>query len=104
MALLAVQDASAGLANVNRVAANAGGDTIGPGMRAAGWSTGIFLVAQNTDVATRTVTVDGVAHIVPATTGLAIIPVNGVYPERPKSITYSAVTNLTVAAVQIAGR
>lgn len=104
MALLAVQDASAGLASVTRAAANGGGDTISPGAEAGGWSTGVFLLVQNTDVATKTVTVDGVAYIVPATTGIAVIPVSGVYPDQPKAITYSAVTNLTVAAVQLAGK
>lgn len=104
MALLAVQDASAGLQDVTMIAANAGGDTIEPGMRAGGWGTGVFLLVRNTDVATRTVTVEGVAHIVPATTGLAVIPVKGVYPKNAKAITYSAITGVTVGAVQIGGK
>lgn len=104
MALLTPQDASAGLANVPRVAATGGGDTIGPGMNAAGWSTGVFLLVQNGDATATTVTVDGTPYVVPATTGLALVPVKGVYPDKPRNITYSKVTSLTVAAVQIAGK
>lgn len=103
MALLPLQDAGAGLANITRQAASAGGDTITPGAGAAGWTTGVFLVVQNTDAAAKTATVDGVPFVVPATTGLAVIPVNGFYPNNPKTVTYSAVTGVTVAAVQVAG-
>lgn len=103
MALLTVQDARNGAANVTRQAAAAGGDTIPPAAQAAGWGLGVFLVVQNTDAAAKTVTVDDTPYVVPATTGLAIIPVKGVYPDNPKSITYSAVTNVSVAAVRIAG-
>jgi hypothetical protein len=104
MALLTPQDASAGVANLTRVAAAGGGDTIGPGMNAAGWSTGVFLLVQNGDATSTTVTVDGMPFVVPATTGLALIPVKGVYPDKPKAVTYSKVTSLTVAAVQLAGK
>lgn len=104
MALLTVQDASAGLQDVVMGAANGGGDTAEPGMRAAGWGTGVFLLVRNTDAATKTVTVDGVGYVVPATTGLAVIPLKGVYPKNAKAITYSAVTNLSVALVQIEGK
>lgn len=104
MALLTIQDASAGLANITRVAATGGGDTIPAGARGAGWTTGVLLVVQNTDVATKTVTVENMAPVVvPATTGLAIIPIFGFY-ERPRTITYSAVVGVTVGAVQLAGK
>lgn len=103
MALLAVQDASEGLANVVRSAATGGGDTVPPGARAGGWGTGVFLLVQNTDVAAKTVTVEGLAPIVvPANTGLAVIPIWGVY-ERPRTVAYSAVTGVTVAAVRLHG-
>lgn len=104
MALLTIQDATAGLQDVVMGAATGGGDTVNPGARAGGWGTGVFLLVRNTDAATKTVTVDGVAYVVPITTGLAVIPVKGVYPNIPKAITYSAVTNLSIAAVQIEGK
>jgi len=104
MALIATQDANAGLQDVVMVAANVGGDTIRPGMKAGGWGTGVFLLVRNTDAATKTVTYNGVAYVVPATTGLAVIPISGVYPEQPKAVTYSAITGVTVAVVQIEGK
>lgn len=104
MALLTIQDASGGLQDVVMGAANGGGDTVEPGMKAGGWGTGVFLLVRNTDAATKTVTVNGVGYVVPATTGLAVIPVSGVYPKNAKPITYSAVTGVTIAAVQIEGK
>lgn len=104
MALLATQDASAGLQDVVMGAANAGGDTVTPGARAGGWGTGVFLLVRNTDAAAKTVTVRGVAYVVPLTTGIAVIPISGVYPNNPVPVTYSAVTGVTVAAVQIEGK
>lgn len=104
MALLTTQDASAGLASVATVAASGGGDTVTPGARSGGWGTGVFLVVRNTDAASKDVTVRGVVYTVPATTGLAIIPISGVYPNNPVPVTYSAVTNLAVGVVQIEGK
>ncbi|MEU5938643.1 hypothetical protein ABZ807_05545 [Micromonospora sp. NPDC047548] len=104
MALLATQDAAAGLANVARVAANGGGDTVAAGSRAAGWDLGVFLLVQNADATATTVTVDGVPYSVPATTGLAVIPVYRTTAGTIVAVTYSKVTTLTVAAVQLAGK
>lgn len=102
MAVIAIQDGSAGLANVTTAAATGGGDTIAQGSRGAGWDQGVILVVRNADAATKTVTVQGTPYIVPATTGLAIIPVYGVYFGAPVAVTYSAVTSLTVGAVRLA--
>lgn len=77
---------------------------------------GVFLVAQNTNAAARTLTlatpqvVDGDlavadrAFTIPATTGLSIIPVPDLYrnPATGRaSITYDAVTGLKVCAVRV---
>ena len=99
MAALTVQDATAGLANVVMGAASGGGDTVLSGTRAAGWDLATVLIVRNTDVATKTVTVDGVPYVVPATTGIAAIPVYAA-PAAVKPITYSAVTGVTIAAVR----
>lgn len=101
MAALTVQDASAGLQDVTFAAASGGGDTIAGGSRAAGWDLGVLLIARNTDAATKTVTVNGVGYVVPANTGIALIPVYSATYGTVRAITYSAVTNLTVAAVRI---
>lgn len=104
MALLTIQDANNGLQDVVTVAAAGGGDTVPKGMKAAGWSTGVVLVVRNADATPTNVTVNGVVYAVPATTGLALIPINGVYPDRPVAVTYSKVTSLTVGVVQLAGK
>ncbi len=104
MALLATQDASAGLASVTMSAASGGGDTVAAGSRAAGWDLGVFLLVRNADATATTVTVDGVPFSVPATTGTAVIPVYRTAVGTVLSITYSKVTSLTVAAVQLAGK
>ncbi|WP_422734001.1 hypothetical protein ACN26Y_29880 [Micromonospora sp. WMMD558] len=104
MALLATQDASAGLANVTMSAASGGGDTIAAGSRAAGWDLGVFLLVRNADATSTTVTVDGVPFSVPATTGTAVIPVYRTAAGTVLTVTYSKVTSLTVAAVQLAGK
>lgn len=101
MAALTVQDASAGLQDVVMSAAAGGGDTIAGGSRASGWDLGVFLLVRNTDAATKTVTVNGVAYVVPATTGIAVIPVYAAAYGTVRAVTYSAVTALTVAAVRI---
>lgn len=102
MALLALQDASAGLENVTFTAAAGGGDTIAGGTRGAGWDLSVILIVRNGDVATKTVTVNGTAYVVPATTGVAVIPVYAGTWGTVKAVTYSAVTSLTVAAVRVA--
>lgn len=63
----------------------------------------VYLLVQNTDAATRTVTVGSQAGVVVnATTGFAIIPVKS--PGRNHGqipITYSATANVTVALVRV---
>ena len=108
MAVLAIQDASDGLANVAFAAAAGGGDSVAQGSRAAGWDLGVVLLVRNTDVAAKTVTVTDSAgaarpFVVPATTGFAVIPVYGVPHGLAQTVTYSAVTGVTVAAVRTAG-
>lgn len=104
MALLATQDASAGNQNVTLSAANGGGDTIACGARAAGWDLGVFLLVRNADTTATTVTVAGVPFVVPANTGTAVIPVYAAQVGTVFAVTYSKVTSLTVAAVQMAGK
>lgn len=103
MALLALQDGSAGIGNPTFTAATAGGDTMPGGTAGAGWSLPIVLVVKNAHTASWTVTVaDHPAVVVPAG-ATAVIPVSGgVYYKAIKAITYSGVTALTVAAVRLA--
>lgn len=104
MAALTVQDLSNGSGLPTFVAAAAGGDTVvtdtsGAG---AGWDLGLYLVVRNTDAATKTVTVEGLAGVVvPATTGFAILPIARKHFGNPRNVTYSAVTGVTVAAIQL---
>ncbi len=102
MALLVVQDGSAGLASVAFQAANAGGDTVPVGARVGGWDLGHYLLVKNGDGSSTTVTVAGVPYVVPATTWFAFIPVVAVHGDgtATKAVTYSAVTALTVGAVR----
>ena len=104
MAVLTVQDGSAGLNSVTMSACAGGGDSVAAGVKLGGWSLPVVLVVQNADASTKTVTVQGVGYIVPATTGLAVIPVNGSYRYGDSvAITYSAVTSLTIGAVRLTG-
>lgn len=102
MALLAVQDATAGIASVSFSAAAGGGDTVPAGTRGGGWDLSVLLIVRNGDAASKTVTVDGTPYVVPATTGVAVVPVYAGTYGMVKSITYSAVTSVTVAAVRVA--
>ncbi len=107
MATLPVQQVPVrGLANVAFAAANAGGDDVPSGVASA-------LLVRNTDATAKTVTittpgtVDGLAIedpavIVPATTGFAVIPLVGRLYGASVLIAYSAVTGVTVAAIQLA--
>jgi len=106
MAALTVNDGSAGFATATFDTPNAGGDTIAVGRAtvAGGWQLPVVLLVNNTDAATRTVTVGSQAGVVvPATTGRAIIPVlvGQSAIGTPVPVTYSAVTNLTVLAVRL---
>jgi hypothetical protein len=105
VALLAVQDASAGLASVQFAAASGGGDTVQAGPASGGWTSGVFLLVNNRDASNKTVTVAGTPYVVPLTTGVAVVPLNAAlagYAAALRTVTYSAVTNLFVAAVRLA--
>ncbi len=107
MAVLTVQDASEGLANAAFGPAAAGGDSVVAGARAGGWDFGVALLVRNTDAAAKTVTLTDSAgnatpYVVPATTGLAVIPIRSSHG-LAQNITYSAVLNVAVAAVRLAG-
>lgn len=102
MAVLTVQDASAGLQSVTMAAAAGGGDSAPGGTRTGGWELPVTLLVSNASAGAITVTVDGVGYIVPITTGLAAIPLRGgVAYGASKAITYSGVTSLTVGVVRL---
>ena len=102
MAVLTVQDGSAGIQSVTMSAATGGGDSAAGGVRVGGWELPVLLLVQNASAGAITVTVDGVGYIVPITNGLAIIPLRGgVAYGTSKAITYSGVTSLTVGAVRL---
>lgn len=83
------------------VAANAGGDTVLSGTVAANHQLdGVFLLVDNSDASSHTVTVDGTAFAVPAGE-LHALPCNrGVYAGQAVDVTYDGVTSVTVAAVR----
>lgn len=109
MAALTVQQAAITGTALTFAAAAGGGDTVQV-------SGDTILIVRNTDGTTKTVTVvrpgteygqanPDIAHVVAATTGVSVIgpiptefadPTTGVV-----SITYSAVTGVTVAAVRV---
>lgn len=101
MAELTLQDGSAGIANI-AFAAAAVGDQIASGTRAAGWDLGIVLLVKNASIsASRTVTVEGHPAIVVPISGQGIVPAYRQKYGSLKTITYSAVADLTVAAVRL---
>ena len=102
MALLTVQNATNGIASVSFGAANSGGDTVPAGTRGAGWDLSVLLLVRNADAANKTVTVDGTPYVVTSGGGIAVVPVYAGTYGMVKSITYSAVTSVTVAAVRVA--
>jgi hypothetical protein len=99
MAAISVVEANA---DIDFVAANAGGDTVLSGTAAGGWSHGgVFVLVNNGGGAPITVTIDGVEHTVP-NGELHALPANrGAYPDRALAVTYSAATSVTVAALRI---
>lgn len=103
MAAIPIQEAEFGTQSVTLQAANGGGDTVASGSISGGWELPTILVVKNTDVATKTVTVDGVAYIVPATTGLAVIPIRRNFAGIAVPVAYSAVAGVTVGALRLAG-
>lgn len=100
MAVIAIQEAFAGNQNVTFAAA-VGPDTVESGAYAGGWDLPVVLIVRNTDAASKTATVDGVAYVVPATTGVAVVPIRRGQRGIPITVTYSAVTGVTVAAVRV---
>lgn len=96
MAAIAVVETNTDIA---LVAANAGGDTVLSGIDNANHILdGVFVLVNNAHTGSHTVTVNGVAYVVPAGE-LHAIPANrGVYPGSAIPVTYSAVTALTVGA------
>lgn len=100
MTTIAVQEAFNGNQNVSFAAA-VGPDTVESGAYAGGWDLAVVLIVRNTDAASKTVTVDGVAYVVPATTGVAVIPIRRGARGIPVTVTYSATTGVTVAAVRV---
>lgn len=104
MAVLAVEDASKGIQSLTMNAAAGGGDSVAGGAKLGGWELPVVIVVRNTDVATKTVTVQGTAYVVPATTGIALIPIRGsVKYGDSVAVTYSAVTGVTVGAARLSG-
>ncbi|WP_030437384.1 hypothetical protein [Actinoplanes subtropicus] len=101
MAVLAVDDASAGIANVNMVAANGGGDSAPAGVKIGGWELPVVVVVRNGDASSKTVTIAGTPYVVNAS-GIAVVPIRGSYRYGDSvAITYSAVTNVTVGAARL---
>lgn len=103
MALLTVQDASAGLGAATFTAAAAGGDQIPQGTRAGGWQLGHVLLVNNGSASAVTVTIPDHPQVSVSAGELGVIPVYGVYRDSPRDIAYSAVTSVTVAAVRVSG-
>lgn len=103
MALILPQEGANGVASVTLTPAAGGGDSVFGGYRAAGHDLGILLVVRNADASSTDVTVPGYssAFTVPATTGVALIPIFGGYYGATKAITYSKVTSLTVGSVKL---
>jgi hypothetical protein len=104
VALLVPQNAAAGLQDVVFSPATGGGDTCPVGARVGGWDMGHYLLVRNTDAATKTVTVNGIPFVIPATTGIGFIPIVAPtgYNQAVKPVSYSAVTNLSVGVVRAA--
>ena len=104
MAAITVQNGSAGWAGnaAAYAAASAGGDTVVGGYPAGGWHLPVVLLVRNGDATATNVTVGSLPAVsVPATTGVAVIPVFGSPYGAAVPVTYSKVTSLTVAAARL---
>lgn len=102
MAVLAIQDASAGLDSV-AFSTGAAGDQIESGGRAGGWELGVtVLLCKNlSGVATRDVTVNGNTITMPAS-GEGALPVRGASAFGDLlDITYEVAADTSVAAVRV---
>lgn len=101
MAALTVENGSAGVAPTFGAAAG-GGDTVAGGVMDGGWHLPVVLLVKNGDTTATNVTVGALPAVsVPATTGLAVIPVISSPYGTAVAVTYSKVTSLTVAAVRL---
>jgi hypothetical protein len=105
MAALTVQQGPSGWGGnaAAFAAATAGGDTVAGGVGHGGWHLPVVLLVRNGDATATNVTVGSLPALsVPATTGVAVIPVIGsqAYGDSV-AVTYSKVTSLTVAAVRL---
>lgn len=101
MAVLTVQDGSAGI-SATFAAATGGGDTVAGGVVDGGWHLPVVLLVKNADTTATNVTVGSLPAVsVLATTGTAVIPVVGSPYGAAVAVTYSKVTSLTVAAVRL---
>lgn len=104
MSVLTVEDAKAGIQSLTMNACAGGGDSVAAGVKMGGWELPVVLVVRNADASPKTVTVQGVPYVVPATTGIAVIPVRGSSKYGDSvAITYSAVTSLTIGACRLSG-
>lgn len=104
MATLTLQDASDGLGDVTFDAAAAGGDDCPSGTFVGGWSLPVVLLVSNGDTVAHTVTVPGLPGSpvsVPAGATGAIPIANSQTFGSLVSLTYDAVTSVTVAAVKL---
>lgn len=102
MAVLTVEDASSGLQSVTMNAASGGGDSVAAGVKIGGWELPVLIVVRNTDAASKVVTVQGTGYTVPATTGIAVIPIrNSMKYGDSVAVTYSATTGVTVGVVRL---
>lgn len=101
MAAVTVQDGSAGYAAASFNAA-ANSDTVAGGAKEAGWHLPVVLLVKNADATATNVTVGSLPAVsVPATSGVAVIPVVGAPYGAAVPVTYSKLTSLTVAAVRL---
>lgn len=104
MAALTVRDASAGVSVSALDTPAGGGDTVAAGVTAGGWQFPVVLVVRNADTTATNVTVAGLSAVsVPATNGVAVIPVVGSPYGQAVAVTYSKVTSLTVGAFRLTG-
>lgn len=103
MATIALQKVGDGLDEVTFAAATGGGDEVAAGVELGGWSLPVLLLVANGDVGSHDVTVGGLPAVTVPAGATAAIQVNGgIGYGQPISVTYSAVTSVTVAALDLA--
>lgn len=107
MAAIAIQEIPVGgLDSVTFAAANTSDTVAGGSKRVAGYALSeLLLIYKNSDASTEAITVGSLAAVtIPATTGMAIIPVpdEGIN-DASVTITMASATGITVACVRIGG-